>query len=264
MPTSIHPFAGGRISVVQPTDHHYSSGLEAGLIAAALEDGFSGTVVDLGCGPGEAGLTVAARCEGAKVVLVDRDRDALACAAAALELADNAIFADRVRVIEADVTWSEARRVAAGLERMSADAVIVNPPFQSSDQASPSPYPERSAAHVLGPGGLEPWLRCAASILRHDGQLVLVVAADMLPALLHGPGHRFGEIDLLPVHPRAGEPAARLLARAIKDSRAGLRFLPGLNLHGATGSAYLHEIDDVLRGRAALSDVHPVWKRNRS
>ena len=70
---------------------------------------------------------------------------------------------------------------------------------------------------------------------------------------------RFGGPDILPIHPRAGEPAHRVLLRAAKGSRAPARLLPPLVLHGAAGGAYLPPVERLLRDGAGLAEVHPAW-----
>ena len=62
---------------------------------------------------------------------------------------------------------------------------------------------------------------------------------------------RFGGILVLPIHPRAGEPAGRVLVHGIKGSRAPLQLLPGLVLHDA-GKGFRPEIEAVLRHGAPL------------
>jgi tRNA1(Val) A37 N6-methylase TrmN6 len=127
--TTVDAFLGGRLAAVQPLAGHHRSGLEAVLLAAALETGFAGTVVDLGAGTGVAGMAVAARCPNARAVLVERDPVAVACAQAALALPQNGGFAERVVVAAVDIAASAAIREASGLPAGAADAVIVNPPF---------------------------------------------------------------------------------------------------------------------------------------
>ena len=258
-PTTIDGFAGGRIEVVQPADGRHRSGLEAALLAASIEQDFNGTVVDLGAGAGAVGLTIASRCPKAAAVLVDRDRSALACASAALARPLNAGFADRVRIVEADISSPEADRVAAGLSRASADAVVANPPFRQMRKNCASPNVDRSAAHLLDASGLEPWVRCSASVLKAGGQFVVIVAADLVVSVFNCLGHRFGGVDVLPIHPRPDAAASRVLLRAIKNSRAGMRLLPALVLHDLRGRAYLPHVEAVLRGRAGLCEVHAAW-----
>ncbi len=250
--TTVDAFLNGRVQVVQPIAGHHRAGLEAVVLAAAIEPSFHGNVVDLGAGTGVAGLAVAARCKDATVVMAERDPIAVACARATLSLAANHGFAARVRIAEVDIAWPEAVRAKAGLTRESAEAVIINPPFNPPADTFPSPWSARAAAHVLGEDGLEPWLRAAASILKPNGRLVVIFRAGGLDALLAACRDRFGALVILPIAPRAGEPASRVLLGAVKGSRAESRLLPPLVLHHATGSAFRPEIEAVLRDGAGL------------
>lgn len=256
---SVDAFLGGRLEAVQPGSGHHRAGMEAILLAAAIEPSFAGVLVDLGAGVGVAGLAVAARCPAAQVVLVERDPTALACARATLALPVNSPFAGRVSVLSADIAAREGQRVAAGLKRSFADAVIVNPPFHSAEQGTASPNEARAAAHVLAPGGLDPWIRTATSILKPDGRLIIIFRADGLDAVTVALGRRYGNTAILPIHPRAGIPAVRVLIRTFKGRRANTRILPGLILHGDEGGAYMPSVEAMLRGGGSLVEAHPPW-----
>jgi tRNA1(Val) A37 N6-methylase TrmN6 len=261
--TTVDAFLGGRVEALQPAAGHHRSGLDAVLLAASLETRITGTVADLGAGVGVAGFCVAARCKRAKVVLVERDQVAIDCARQALALPANAGFADRVRVVPADISAPETERVEAGIGRDLAEHVVLNPPFHLAAAGSRSPQPGRAGAHVLGLGGLDPWFRAAASILKFGGDLTVIFRADGLESLLAAASRRFGSFDLLPVHPRSEEPAHRVIVRAVKGSRASLRLLPGLALHEDTGSAYRPAVEAMLRDGRALSSAHRPWHQAR-
>lgn len=256
---TVDAFLGGQVEALQPVRGHHRAGLEAVLLAAALDSRITGTVVDLGAGVGVAGFCAAARCKRARVVLVERDPVAVLCARAALERPANAAFADRVRVVSADIAAPEAERIGAGMGRGLADHVIVNPPFHVSTSSSASPGRARAEAHQLGPGGLDAWLRAAASVLKFRGDVTIVFRADGLDALLAAAGRRFGGLDILAVHPREGEPAHRILIRAVKGSRASLRILPPLVLHAGSGGGFLPPVEAMLRGGKGLSSIHKSW-----
>ena len=183
--------------------------------------------------------------------------------AQALALPDNAAFADRVRIVPADIAAPEADRASAGIGRDLAEHIVLNPPFYSPAAGTQSPDEARAGAHVLGTGGLDPWFRAAASILRFRGDLTVIFRADGLRELLAAAGKRFGAVDVLPIHPRADAPAHRVLVRAVKGSQAALRILPSLILHEETGSAYRPAVDAILREGRALSSVHHPWHAPR-
>jgi tRNA1(Val) A37 N6-methylase TrmN6 len=252
---TIDAFLGGRVESVQPAAGHHRSGLEAVLLAASLPAAAHGIVIDLGAGAGVAGLCAAARCQDIAVTLVDRDPVAAACARAALERPANGAFAGRVTVVETDI----ARR--GGLANAAADHVIFNPPFREAAAGTVSPASARAGAHVLAESGLDPWFRAAAALLKSGGTATVIFRADGLDRLLAAASGRFGALDLLPIAPREGEPAHRLLMRGIKGSRAPLRLLPPLALHGA-GNAFRPEVDAILRDGAALAAAAPSWRQS--
>jgi tRNA1(Val) A37 N6-methylase TrmN6 len=257
---TVDAFLGGRVEAVQPEGGHHRSGFEAVLLSAAIGEDFPGTVIDLGAGAGVAGLCIAARCPSARVLLVERDPEAIACARAALARPANRAFAGRVAIAATDIAAPEAARAAAGLGRAFADAVVMNPPFYDSAGGTVSPRTARAFAHVLGDAGLEPWLRAAASALKPGGRLVVIFRADRLDALLSALRGRFGGTAILPVHARADRPAHRVLVGAVKGSRAKSSILPPLAIHPATGNAYLPNVERILRQGVSLAGAHPSWR----
>jgi tRNA1(Val) A37 N6-methylase TrmN6 len=250
--TSVDAFLGGMVEAVQPKRGHHRSGLEAVLLAAAIEVDFTGTAVDLGAGVGVAGFGIAARCPGARVVLVERDAEAIACAGAALARPANRDFADRVSVVSADIgDWDSGSA--------KADTVVMNPPFHGNGAGTRSPRAARAAAHVLGDDGLSPWVDAAAGALAPGGRLVVVFRADQLEALLAALGRQFSDSVILPIRPRERLPAHRVLVRAVRGRGQSSRTLPPLTLHGPAGGAYLPNVDRMLRGEIGLADAHAGW-----
>jgi tRNA1(Val) A37 N6-methylase TrmN6 len=96
-------------------------------------------------------------------------------------------------------------------------------------------------------------------VLKPGGALVAIFRADGLRKLLSALGDRFGGAAVLPIYPRAGIEAHRVIVAARKGSRGPLRILPPLTLHPATGSSYLPEAERILRDGAGLADVNPAW-----
>jgi tRNA1(Val) A37 N6-methylase TrmN6 len=95
-------------------------------------------------------------------------------------------------------------------------------------------------------GGLEAWVRFFATMAAPKGRLTLIHRGEALAELLPPIERRFGAIALYPLFAKAGGPAIRIILRARKGSREGLRLLPGLVLHGADGG-YTAEAEAVLR-----------------
>jgi tRNA1(Val) A37 N6-methylase TrmN6 len=239
----------GRLVLRQPARGH-RAGTDAVLLAAAAPAG-AGDLVDAGAGVGTAGLAVALRDPGARARLVERDPELARFALA--NVAGNDLC-DRVAVVVADFLKPADRR-RAGLADSSADCVLCNPPFYEAGSVRVSPDAGRAAAHVApagaGDGAPEPWLRAVAAVLRPGGTVILIHRAAALDAVLAACRGRFGALAVLPIHPRAGAGASRVLLRGTKGSRAPLRLLPGLVLHAGTG-AFTAQAEAIHRGRALI------------
>ena len=236
---------GGRLILRQPLRGH-RVGHDAILLAAATAAEPGERAVDLGAGVGAAGLALARRIDGLAVTLVEIDP-------ALTELAgENAVrngLADRVRAVCLDVEAPAAAFADAGLMPGSTDCVLMNPPFNAGQ--NPSPDRGRRVAHVAGEETLRVWVRTAARLLRPDGVLTLIWRADGLGDVLSALGDGFGAIAVLPIHPKPGVSAIRVLVRAVKASRAPLSLRPGFVLADADGNPSA-EAEAVLRAGAVL------------
>lgn len=254
--TTRDAFLGGLVMVEQPAKGRHRAGLDAVYLAAALPEGTSGHVVDLGAGVGTAGFCAAARLPGIRVTLVDNDPLVLELARRSLTDPLNAAFAGRVAVLAADITAKGSVRHAAGLTPGMADHLIMNPPYYPAHQFRSSPASRRADAHMLDERGLEPWARTATDILREGGSLTVIFRADGLQDVLDVLQGRFGAIDIIPLRPRPDAAATRILLRAIRASRAPLRLMPGFVLHDGDGSDFLPEAKAVMRDGKGL-DLQP-------
>ena len=155
-----------------------------------------------------------------------------------------------MRAVCLDVAAPAAAFAAAGLAAGCADRVLMNPPFNALQQ-NPSPDRGRRMAHAASHGTLRQWVRTAARLLRPQGVLTLIWRADGLGEVLAVLAAGFGAVSLLPVYPKPGAPAIRVLARAVKASRAPLSLLPGFLLANADGKPTA-AAEAVLRGGATL------------
>jgi tRNA1(Val) A37 N6-methylase TrmN6 len=93
---------------------------------------------------------------------------------------------------------------------------------------------------------LEAWLKACLKRLRPRGRLVVVHRADRLDALLAALHGRVGDIELLPLRPKVGSGANRVLLRGRHRARGPLTLWPALVLHEADG-AYSGAAQAVLR-----------------
>lgn len=248
---TLDAFHRGAFHLVQPRRGH-RAGMDAMMLAASVPSPFKGRLADLGAGAGAAGLAVAARCPDAAVALVERDPEMAGYARRSIaHEANNAALRERVSVIEADVTLTGKARIAAGLADTSFDFALMNPPFNAAVDR-PSPDALRRSAHVMEDGLFEGWLRTAAAIVRPRGGLSVIARPGSLPAILAALQGRFGGAQIVPIQPRAHEPAIRIVVRAVRGSRAGLALMPALVIHDPTGDRFSQHADAINNGRATL------------
>ncbi len=247
-------FLGDALAILQPADG-YRAGLDAVLLAAACGamPGHHARVLDAGAGVGVAGLCVARRVPDAHVTLVEREP---ILADLGRRNAERNGLASRVRVVEMDVAAGGAgihrsRDTPEDLGAGTFTHLIANPPYAAHGRGTLPPDRLKSVSHQMPDGDLDAWFRFLATLAATDGVVTMIHRADALGLLLDGLGRRFGALRVLPLYPRAGQPAHRVIVQGRKGSRAPLTLLPGIPLHGE-GNDFLPRIEAVLRRGAAL------------
>jgi tRNA1(Val) A37 N6-methylase TrmN6 len=243
-------FLDGRLRLRQPRSGH-RAGHDAMLLAAATPARAEDRVVEFGAGVGAAGLALASRVPGIKLVLVEIDA---ALAELARENAGaNAIAADAVVL---DVASSADAFAAVGIGPDSVEIVLMNPPFNDAARHRASPDKARRHAHVASDVTLESWIHAARRILKSGGVLTLIWRADGLAEVLAALGRGFGSLAVLPVHSDAKTTANRVLIRAIKGGKAPLRIHVALLLNDESALPN-KDVQDILAGKGVLPIASP-------
>ncbi len=243
-------FLGGALRLRQPKSGH-RAGHDAMLLAAATPARAGDRVVDFGAGVGAAGLALATRIPGIRIVLIEIDKSLVELARG--NAASNAIEAS---VIAMDITSGADAFAGAGLAPDSVDVVLMNPPFNDPKRHRSSPDRSREVAHVADAATLESWIHAARRILKSGGVLTLIWRADGLCQVLAALDRGFGSLAILPVHGNAATPAIRVLIRAIKGGRAPTAIYPGLMLNDESGVPN-KQVEEILAGEGALPLAMP-------
>jgi tRNA1(Val) A37 N6-methylase TrmN6 len=215
---------------------------------------YDGPLLDLGAGVGTAALVALHHAPRLIATLVDDDSDILALAAE--NIAANG-FAGRAMTLRVDVAGPAATRRAAGLAANACATVIANPPFFEAGKGTAPPEAGRAAARHMPAATLDRWVRAAVTAATADGEIVFILPAASLGAILAAFEPRLGAIAILPLAPRPGADATRILIRGVKQSRAPLSLLATRPVHGPEGNAFDPEIEAVLRGEGRFDWKNP-------
>jgi tRNA1(Val) A37 N6-methylase TrmN6 len=246
VPETADAFLGGRLHLHQPESGH-RAGTDAVLLAAAVPVDARGFAIDVGAGVGAAGLAGAVAAPGLALALLEREPDLAHLARTNIEANG---LRERAFVVEADLLAPDALR-AAGLAPASADLILTNPPFLDAKKVRVSPDRDKAGAHVIGPGGLDAWVRACLSLLKPAGTFLTIHRADALAEILLAIRNDLGALVLLPIHSSAGRPATRLLVRGIKGRRTPPALAPPLVLHEDSG-VFTPRAEALHRGEARI------------
>lgn len=233
-------FLCGRLHLLQPRKG-YRAATDPVLLAACVDARPGQHVLDLGCGAGAASLCLAARVPG--------------LLHAGLEL--QAGYADLARQnaarngVALEVVEGNVAAMPAALRR-EFDHVMANPPYYPAG-GTPSPDTGRATAlQVVTP--VTDWVAAGLRRLAPGGYLTLIISVDLLPAVLG----LVPQASVLPLAPRTGRPAPRVIVQARKGGRAPFRLLPPFVIHAGVShdgdrESYTPNAEAVLRGGAGLS-----------
>jgi tRNA1(Val) A37 N6-methylase TrmN6 len=236
-PSTADAFLGGRLTIRQPTGG-FRSGMDAVILAAAVPARAGDRCVDFGTGTGAAALCLAQRVRGASVTGIEIDH-------AVARMAQSNAAGSGLPVVCIQGCAEDAG------PPQGFDHVLANPPFYLEGREDGSPVAARRRAVLGSETLLADWTKAAQRVLKPKGTLTMILPADRLGHALAALGKGWGGIVLAPLWPRAGEPAKRVLVRALKGSRAALRLTSGLVLHD--GQGHTPEAEAILRDGSALS-----------
>ncbi len=235
----------------------YRAGLDAVLLAAAVQpfapisnqkhpkigivsrETDLTQVLDVGCGVGTASLCLQARLPQLRITGIDIQSEMIALAQ------ENAILNQfDIQFIANDIMQKQST-----LPGNQFDQVMTNPPYLSKSESS-QPQDATRATAFLTDIPLKDWLGFCRRQLKQGGWLTVIYRADRLPELIAALTG-FGNITFIPIWPKPGVPAKRVIIRAQKDRKSPAIMHPGLLLYDADGQPTV-AATEILRNAGAL------------
>lgn len=246
------------------TAQGFKTSIDSVLLAAACPAKVGDQLLDLGCGVGGAGLSVLTRVDGVHLTGVEIQEDHA-------ELAkSNAVgnrFQKQCAFVVADIRDYKNENAF--------DHVICNPPYLEAGAHLRSPSKEKATAMgglpALSSFGLtggshhgkkdpsvkpkddmtvKDWIDCAHDCLKSNGTLTMIHRADKIDKIIQGIGKRFGAVEIIPLWPKAGEAAKRVIVRVVKHRKSPTTLHAGLILH--RDDEYTDEANQILRHAKGL------------
>ncbi len=233
---------GGAVCLRQPRQG-YRAAIDPVFLAAAVPARRGERVLELGVGSGAAALCLAHRVPDCGVVGLERQRDVAALASRNAALNG---MTDRVEIVAGDVL-----NPPASVKTWRFDHVMANPPYLPPGRADRRKPSARDASDVEDDADLRAWIDCALRRVKPRGTVTFIHRADRLETLLAAFEGRAGGIAIVPLWPKAGMAAKRVIVRARTGVATPLVLTAGLTLHRPDGS-FTQAAERILREGAAL------------
>ena len=233
----------GRRLKLKHLPNGFITSMDSVLLAAACPIKSGQNLLDMGCGVGGAGFCVLERivCD---VHLTGFDIQEKQIELAKLNASVNGYDG---------CTQFETTDIKDFNNEKAYHHVICNPPYLEKDGHLRSPYAHKATAmgHDVDGGTIGDWIVKAHDVLKSKGTFTLIHRADQIDKIIRSMGKRFGSIEIIPLWPKAGVNAKRVIVRAIKDRRSPTTLHSGIILHDSDGQ-YTIEANNILKNAEGL------------
>ncbi len=239
-------FFDGKLKFWQPKQG-YRAATDPVYLAAAVPAKAGQSVLELGCGVGVALGCLCWRVPGLNAEGLEIQKQYLELAQ--MNFLENQLS---IEVLEGDL--AEMPKI---LRMKNFDHVIANPPFFSQFAHTAPADSGKSLAHMAGPETTENWVNTAIKRLKPGGLLTMIHRSESLPEILRAVGNKAGDIRVLPIASRVGNPARRVIFQAKKNAHGPMILLAPLIVHkgarhGDANDGYSSRSAEILRQGAGL------------
>jgi len=235
-------FLGGELRFLQPRKG-YRAGMDAVLLAASVPAGAGETAIEAGSGVGVAALCLAHRLPGVAVVGIELQPQLAAIAQRNRQR--NNLTGD-VEFVVGDIL-----QTPAAIKERSFDHFMCNPPYFDQPGAYRRSETGKELSNMGAGARLEDFILWGIRRLKPRGRITLIHKSERLQEILALFEGRIGDTRVLPVWPRLGEPAIRVIVTGLKGGKSPLKLLPGFPMH-EDGKRYSRQAEAYLRDGASI------------
>lgn len=227
---------GGGLRIIQKAKG-YRYSLDAFLLAHFAAMKKNGRLLDLGCGSGVIGLTLATKWSSAEVVGIEIQEELAEMARRSAAMNG---LADRVEILSGNV-----KQIEALCESNAFDSVVSNPPYRKLRSGRINPDGQKALARHEIKGALGDFLAAARYALKKSGRVFLIYPASRTVHLLSQMhAARLEPKRLRIIHSKSNSDGELVLVEGVKDGREELHILPPLTVYDENGG-YTSEMESI-------------------
>lgn len=205
----------------------FRTSMDSVFLAAACKAEAGESVLDMGAGVGGASFCLLWRVADSRLTGVEIQESHAALARQNITM--NGVEG-RAEFICADIRGYTAETPF--------DHVICNPPYLEAGTYTQAASLERATAlgHTDAEVTLDDWIKAGFRNVRSGGSLTVIHRADKVDRIIQSMGRKFGAVEIIPLYPRVGEDAKRVIVRGVKDRKTPARLHAGIVLHNEDGT----------------------------
>lgn len=237
---TVDDFLGGAVRLIQPKDG-YRVSMDTVMLAAAVPAEAGDTVLEGGVGSAGAAVCLARRLDQVKVRGIELQPEMLSLGRRNVSF--NGLD-DRIELHEGCITDLSG-------PQSEFDHVMLNPPYLPAGKGIRPPAESKGIAHMDTSASLKDWMRFAVHKVKQKGSITVIIRADRVDEVIAHLHRRVGELMIMPLWPRSGVPAKRVIIQGRKGMHGAASILPGLALHGEI-ERYTPEAKKILWDGAGL------------
>ncbi|MDR1375442.1 MAG: methyltransferase [Holosporaceae bacterium] len=222
----------GKIRLFQPKNG-YRVAVDPIILASLVALRPCHKVLDVGCGSGAISLILKLKEKAAEITAIDMDD----------EMCQICQRNGQANFLDLEIITTEVGSFSDPLKNRFFDVVVTNPPFFSAQSFRPSNAKRFANFETLD---LLHWISYCLRKLKNNGVFYIIHCATRIGDILEVL-NKIGSVEIMPLFPKEGMEAKRVIIKCKKNHKSGAKILPGLCMHRADG-CYSADLSDILKG----------------